>query len=289
MQYLKQKKKSKLPLIIGILVVCMAAAGVGAWFLAPGAEKNSTGADEIASVEIQTPYGDVFLEGDWVADLRYNVPRGDVTELNFAAQIAGAEVRLFDLYLDSEENLAGYLTTGSGVKVPVGIVVHDIVPAEGWTQVEEEQAFTMQDAVNEILAQLGMEAAFQDLEEAAISVTAVSVETGFGIFTYMDAWNGGLRIADENGCISGFGTVVGKAEQKLFEISFGGDGEIPAGMYTDKDGQQLPVFLTVPELVFGTGWTEKEQRDIYGMQNVLNDLLDQLDLTAVELAEEAEK
>lgn len=285
MKYLKEeKKKSKLPLII-FLVVCLAVAGVGAWLFASHAEKNSTVSDEASAAQIQTPYGKVILEGDWVSALRYNVIQGDVTELTFAADIAGTNVKLFDLYLGSEENLAGYLTTDSGEKVPVSVVVHDIVPAESWSEEEEELAFTMQDALNEILAQLGMEAAFKDPEESG---TEMSVQTSLGVLTYIDAWNGALRITEENGCIIGFGAVPGKPEQKLFEISIGGEGEIPAGMYMDNDGQKIPVFLTVPELTFDTEWTEQEQRDIYGMQNVLNDILHQLNLAAVEQTKETE-
>lgn len=289
MKYLNQETKNqKLRLIVSILVICLVVAGVGIWFFAHQADRNNTVDDKAASVEIQTPYGDLVLKGDWVSALRYNVIQGDITELTFAAEIAGADVKLFDLYLGSEENLAGYLVADSGEKVPVGIVVHDIVPADSWSEEEEELAYTVQDALNEILAQLGMEAAFRDQKESEVAATEVSVETGFGVITYMDAWNGGLRIVDEDGCIIGFGTVPGKMEQKLFEISIGGEGEIPAGMYTDKDGRELSVFLTVPELVFDAEWTEKEQQDIYGMQNVLNDILDQLDLAAVEQLKETE-
>lgn len=285
MKYLKkeEKKKSKLPLIMGVLLVCLAVLVVGVWFF-----KSEKRGAQTAAVEIQTPYGNLRLQGDWVPYLRYEVVRGDVTELTFAAEIAGTNVKLFDLYLGSEEGFVGYLTTDSSESVPVGAVVYDIALAESWTQAEEELAFTMQDALNEILAQLDVEAVLQNVEEPEEVATEVSVETGFGVFTYMDAWNGGLRIQEAEGRISGFGTVTGKPEQKLFEISIGGDGEISAGMYTDKNGQEIPVFLTVSEPAFDADWTEEEQRDIYGMQNVLNDILEQLDLTAVEQTKETE-
>ena len=291
MRYLKQeKKKSKLPVIIGILVACLAAAGAGAWFFFDWPTEKSTVVEEQADyVKIQTPYGDILLEETWAPYLRYEINRGDVTEVHFAAEIAETSVKLFDLYLGSEEELAGYLTAGSGEKVPVGVVVHDIVPADSWTQEEEELAFSMQDAVNEVLTQLKVETEPLDVQEEPETVGAeVSVETDFGVLTYTDYWNGGLRIAEEDSRIGGFGTVPGKPEQKLFEVSVGGDGEISAGIYTDENGQQIPVFLTVPELTLDADWTEEQQRTLYAMQNVLNDILDQLELTSAEQPKETE-
>lgn len=291
MKYLKQEnKKSKLPLIVGILVVCLVIAGAGAWFLfSSRSGEGSAETVQNGAVAIGTPYGEIRLEEDWVSYLRYEVVRGDVTELNFAAEIGGAGVKLFDLYIGSEENLAGYLTAKSGEKVPVGVVVHDIVPGQDWSDEELEMVYTMQDSLNQVLAQLGVEIVLTEMpEETAEAGTVVSVKTDFGELTYTDFWDGGLRIAEEEGRIIGFGTVTGKAEQKLFEISLGGDGEIPAGMHTDKNGQKIPVFLSVPELVTDADWTEEEKRTIYAMQNVLNDLLDQLDLAPVEQTEETE-
>lgn len=290
MKYLKQeKKRSKLPMIIGILVVCLAAAGVGTWFFFGPQPQSSTESGPVDSAKIQTPYGAILLEEEWQPYLRYEVTRGNVMELNFAVEIAGSDVKLFDLYLGGEEGLAGFLTSDSGEQVPVGVVVHDIVPADSWSQAEVELAFALQDILNEILTQLNVETIQQDVQEEPEAVgTELAVETGFGVLTYMDYWNGGLRIAEADRRISGFGTVPGKAEQKLFEISVGGDGAIPAGTYTDQNGQQIPVFLTVPELTMDADWTAEEQRAIYAMQNVLNDILDQLDLTPVEQSKESE-
>ena len=143
--------------MIGVLVAFLAAAAAGVWFLGTKtpAEQSSPEDNLMTAVEIQTPYGDLLLEGDWVSCLRYEVTRGEVTELNVAAEIAGAHVKLFDLYLGSEENLAGYLTAKSGEKVPVGVVVHDIVPGQDWSEEDRELAFTIQDALNAVLAQLG--------------------------------------------------------------------------------------------------------------------------------------
>lgn len=290
MKYLKQeKKKSKLPLIIGILVVCLAAAGVGAWFFLGPQAQSSTESGQVDSVKIRTPYGDILLEETWVPYLRYELTKGDVTVLAFSAQIGESDVKLFDLQFGTEENLAGYLTADSGERVPVGVVVHEIVPADSWSQENADLAYMMQDAVNTVLEQLGVENVLTESPEETEAVgTEESVETGFGTLTYTDFWNGGLRIAEEEGRISGFGTVPGKPELKLFEISVGGDGETSAGMYTDENGQQVPVFLTVPELTVDADWTEEEQRAIYAMQNVLNDILDQLELSPVEQPKETE-
>ena len=290
MKYLKQEtKKSKLPLIMGILVICLVVVGVGVWFISGSRAQNSTENGQIESVKIRTPYGDILLEETWVPYLHYELTKGDVTVLAFSAQIGKSNVKLFDLYLGSEDHLAGYLTSDSGEQVPVGVVVHDIVPADSWSPEEEELVFTMQDALNEVLVQLGVEIVLPEIPEETEEVgTAVSVETGFGVLTYMDYWNGGLRIAEADGRIRGFGTVPGKEEQKLFEISVGGDGEIPVGMYTDKNGQKISVFLTVPELTVDADWTEEARRAIYAMQNVLNDILDQLNLNSLEQPLETE-
>ena len=281
MKYMKrEKKKLQLLLCVLILFLVVIAAGV-ILFFAPKEQKISdwcSAEDELAQMlEIQTPYGNLQLEGGWVPYLRYKFIKGDVTELDFAAEHNGTMVNLFDLYFGSEtEDLLGYLTTKAGKQVPVSAVVYDLMSEKNWTEAERETIFAMQDQLNVIIVQLGITNESVAVKEPA---QEVSVQTGLGVFTYMDEWNSGLRITEANGQIVGYGTVEGKPEQKLFVISVGGTGKNPVGFYTDTNGCQLPVFLETEELSDSGEWTVEEQQALYGMQNVLNDILEQLNLT----------
>lgn len=295
MKYLKQKnKKSKLHVIVAVLAVCLAAAAAGAWFLF-GGKVPAGGAGETEplqqpeSLQLQTPYGSLFFEGAWVSCLRYEAVEEDMTQLHFAAEIGGTTAKLFSLYFGSEENLAGFLSDGAGERIPVSVAVWEILPPESWSAEDQELAFAMQDRINDVLSQLGIDTALPEVPEETLEAPpTVTLETAFGSVSYQDVWNGGLRIQEAERRILGFGTVPGKPEQKLFEISVGGDGEIPAGTYTDQNGQKISVFLIVPELTMDADWTEEEQHAIYAMQNVLNELMDQLELVAIEQPQEME-
>ena len=286
MKCLKKEKKKpwKMILICGIIICLTAVVAAGCLFFGISGVGSDewksavvTNGEYATSVEIQTPYGNLQFEGDWVPSLRYKLIKGDVTELDFAAEHNGSMVNLFDLYFGSEtEDLLGYLTTKAGKLVPVSAVVYDIASEKNWTETERETIFAMQDQLNVIIVQLGITNESVSAEEPA---QEVSVETSLGIFTYMDKWNGGLRISETDGKIVGYGTVEGKTEQKLFVISVGGTGTRAVGFYTDKNGRLLPVFLETEELFVGGEWTAEEQQALYGMQNVLNDILEQLNLT----------
>lgn len=291
MKYLKkEEKQSKLPLILGIVAAFLALVVICMLFMisrqaTPGEGSGNTDATNIADMnplEIQTPYGNLCLDENWEPYLRYEVTQGADIKLAFSAEIAGTNVKLYDLYLGSEEGLAGHLTADSGEKIPVGAVVYDILPVDTWTAEEEELAFAMRDTLNDFLLQLKVESVQDEPESPDEEAVEKRIETAFGTFTYMDFWDGGLRIQVKDDSISGFGTVPGKTEQSLFEISVGGTGEDAVGMYTDKDGKYAPVYLTVVEPTFDASWTEEEQRMLYGMQNVLNDFLEQMHLSEPE-------
>lgn len=291
--YLKKRAplSVKRTVFLVTLLVAVIAVSVAAIFLFDGKSEDSAQwrvpkvieGDQTPAAEITTPYGNVHLEGDWVSYLRYKIVKGDSARLGVAAELGEEIINLFDLYFDqAAENPLGYLTSNAGTGVPVSVIVHEIVPRENWTSKETEQVYAMQDCLNDILVQLGLE---MDLDGWNEMARERSVKTSFGVFTYKDFWNNAfqIRVEEDDGClISGYGTVANKPEQHLFDITIGGAGESLLGMVADGK----PVYLTVPDLSGGADWSEEDINTLYRMRDVLNEILDQLDLEKVVQQEE---
>lgn len=296
MKYLKKKERGlgKLLLVCALLAV-LAVAAFLLIFMGGNSEQGTaqSGWQSVAlqegeteySVRIRTSYTTIELSGEWLANLRYMILEEDTAEVCFAAQIREEPISLFDLHFNSAYgDELGYLEAASGKNIRVGVVVYDIAPSDSWTEGETELVYEMQEKLNDIIQQLPLKA---PEAEPAAEPQEVSLETPYGVLTYLDMWGGAMRVevSENNGCvISGYGAPAGKTEQHLFDVSIGGSGETLAGYHTGENGEKIPVYLNVPELMTGSDWTALEVNDLYGMQSVVNTITEQLSLT-----KEAEK
>ena len=117
--------------------------------------------------------------------------------------------------------------------------------------------------------QVGTTNTHKDTTEEAIE--EMDIETSFGTLKFPAKWKEQIRIEieDESECtIRFYGTVEGKEEQHLFNISFGGEGDIPIGSII-MDGVGYDVCMTFAELDI-EDWNEEDANTLFAMQEDVN-------------------
>lgn len=220
---------------------------------------------EVKALTLETPFGSLTYPGSWGNDLRLEVRDGSV--ISGYGTAGGREVHLFDISVGGTgEILAGVYTGKSGESLEVYLTVPEI--SGDWTEEERNALHGMQSLVNDLTAQLNLREKPRQEESAPEEAT---VRTPYGTLTYTDHWNGGLTVTvtEENGCV-----ISGYAEDlHLFDISVGIEGETFLGFLSGEE-----AYMTVAELSFGEDRTEEQINAVYGMQSVVNVLVEQLPL-----------
>lgn len=111
------------------------------------------------------------------------------------------------------------------------------------------------------------------------STNSVMIETPYGNLQYPEKWKGSIRtevIEDAGSTIVKFyGTVGEYEEQHLFDVCFGGTGEIPVGAITDGDATtEVGVTYGQPDT---EDWSMTAADTIYAMQDDMNYVIMQMD------------
>ena len=106
-----------------------------------------------------------------------------------------------------------------------------------------------------------------------------TTETDYCVVKYPEKWEDNTRVEVENNdfetIVKYYGTVGKHAEQLLFEVCFGGAGEIPVGIIT-VDDVSTDVGITYAELDV-KDWSEEDANTIYAMQEDVNYIIMQLE------------
>lgn len=244
----------------------------------------------LPQVCVETPYGQLQYPGIWKDYIRTEVKTGDSCVVSFFGTVPEKEEQqLFDVVIGgSGEVLMGTLNADTG-SYDVSITMYPLNTDSGWSVEDSNLLFGMQDSVNDVIAALtltGTAAQESAADETELSETTalepVSVETPYGVFSYSGNWKNHIRTAvtqDNSYVISFYGSVPEKQEQHLFDIAIGGTGDSYVGMFTKADGSLAEVYIRVSALPEEALWNAEETELFYGMQDVLNEVLDQLSLT----------
>ena len=205
---------------------------------------------------------------------------GESTTVCFAAKVQDTVHPLFDILLnDAAGETIGYLTLATGEQIPVAVHAYDLM-VDAITQEEQETLHAMQEELNVLIAQL----ALTEQADNLVELPAVTVETPYGVLQYPGIWKDSIRTETktEEGCVvSFFGTVPGKTEQHLYDVSIGKRGDVLMGTLSQDTGS-VEVFITLYPLELDSGWSDADSNLLYGMQDSVNDVIGQLSLTQQE-------
>lgn len=110
-------------------------------------------------------------------------------------------------------------------------------------------------------------------------VAYIQINTPYATLSYPEQWEDYLRVEQihmDMGMIVMFMGRVGNVEVELFNISFGGTGGIPVGIYTPDNG--VPMDVTAEMWMFSqdAGWSDEDYARLVAMQEAMNDVIEKL-------------
>lgn len=246
---------------------------------------------ELVDGEIQTPYGTLsYPEG--LADflLIINTSQQPYTLEFYAVMEEKQELRLFDISLgEGSGSNMGMVTTPEG-EIPLNVTIYALTTDETWSENEIATAYAMQDAVNEILAQMNPSAEDVQTEGSVIThqpdeagtINNLEIETPFGTVYYPARWADtvGYECDDSQEDVYKvhfYSRMDGVEDQKLFSIYFGGDEGEQLGAVMSNEGIPVSVNLLMGQLQL-EGLNEDDIARLFKMQEACNDLVERLPL-----------
>lgn len=108
---------------------------------------------------------------------------------------------------------------------------------------------------------------------------AIEIVTNYGTLLYPKAWESNLRteIVDSDVYkVEFYGTVEGKTEQHLFDLSFNGTEGYNLGTLTTETGEAVQINIESYDFELDDTWTEDERFVLYSMQEDINYIIGML-------------
>ena len=110
------------------------------------------------------------------------------------------------------------------------------------------------------------------------AVATFEVETPYCALACPEQWKEQLRIEKIEGdvyTVEFYGTVAGKGEQHLFDLSFdGGAGDLIGTI--NVDGVVHNIYVEAYDLAIDEQWSEAERTALYAMQDTINVIISHL-------------
>ena len=234
---------------------------------------------------VETPYGKLNFPKEWGGFLRTEIKKGTPYTVTYFADLeSGKSQKLFSISFGGDAaGAVGMLKVdGSEVSVQVESVVFQ--PDSGWSDKEVNIVFSMQEALNDILADLKLIAPQQKPQEPESILpedngTDMAIDTPYGELYYPSRWKDHLSVKtqEKNGySVSFYGEVSGHASQCLFVVHFGNDKGIEVGTVKDPSGRDVRVSVEIVPFEPDNSWADADTTLIYAMQEDMNYLLTKL-------------
>jgi len=238
-------------------------------------------APETPDVEIETPYCTLYFPGEWEEVLQVEQVKGDVYKVIFSCTVEdGLAVELFRFLFGGEDGI-GAVKAPDGKLVNVAVKSAEIKPGDDWTTSQINMVFSMQEALNEVLARMEFVEPEITTEPTVIPEddTPSDLDTPYGTLQYPARWDKYLvtKVSEKNGYSIKFSAKIGdhKAEH-LFTVYFGGDEGIEAATVKDSKGKEVTLRLAVAEPELDGSWSDDERLILLAMQEDMNYLLSNL-------------
>lgn len=236
---------------------------------------------ETPDVEIETPYCTLYFPGEWEELLQVEQVKGDVHKVIFSCKLDDSRtVELFRFLFGGEDGI-GAVKAPDGKLINVSVKSAEIKPEDDWTTSQINMVFSMQEALNEVLAGLDLVEHEVTTEPTVIPEddTPSDLDTPYGMLQYPARWDKYLvtKISEKNGYSIKFSAKIGdhKAEH-LFTVYFGGDKGIEATTVKDSKGKEVALRLVVAEPELDSSWSDDERLILLAMQEDMNYLLSNL-------------
>lgn len=108
---------------------------------------------------------------------------------------------------------------------------------------------------------------------------AIEIVTKYGTLLYPLEWESNLRteiVDKEEYKVEFYGTVEGKKEQHLFDLSFNGTEGYNLGTLKTEGGEDVAINIVSYDFELDDTWTEDEQFVLYSMQEDINYIIGML-------------
>jgi len=102
---------------------------------------------------------------------------------------------------------------------------------------------------------------------------AIEISTKYGTLLYPLEWEKNLRtevVDKEEYKVEFYGTVEGKKEQHLFDLSFNGTEGYNLGTLKTESGEDVQINIESYDFELDDSWTEDEKFTLYAMQEDIN-------------------
>lgn len=251
--------------------------------------KETTPPTEAAKPEpvtsVKTPYATLNFPKKWGDFLRIETKDGNPYTVTFFADLgSGKSQKLFAIKFGGNgDNPVGMLKV-NGADLAVYVESVEFKPDSKWSDKEVNIVFSMQEAVNDILADLELVAPQQKPQEGGSSLpvdngTDMAIDTPYGELYYPSRWKSylSLKTEEKNGySVSFYSNVSGHAAQCLFVVYFGSDRGIEIGTVKDDSGRNIRVSIDIISFEPDGSWSEADRNIVYAMQEDMNYLLTKL-------------
>lgn len=110
---------------------------------------------------------------------------------------------------------------------------------------------------------------------------AIEISTKYGTLLYPKEWESNLRteiIDSDVYKVEFYGTVEGKTEQHLLDLSFNGTEGYNLGTLTTETGEAVQINIESYDFELDDTWTEDEKLTLYSMQEDINYCCDKIKL-----------
>ncbi len=239
---------------------------------------------EPADTSIETPYGTLNFSEDWARFLRVETKEGKDYAVEFYAEfLSGKTQKLFTIRFGGSEQGAIGLIAANGKEVPVHVESVEFKPGSEWSDSDVNVVFSMQECLNDILAELELIPPQQEPQEEPVlpddDGTDMAIDTPYGELYYPSRWKEylTLKVEEKDGYSVTFSSKVsGHAEQCLFVVYFGSQKGIEVGAIKDASGRSIRVSVDIFPFEPDGSWSDSDSTIIFAMQEDMNYLLSKL-------------
>lgn len=233
-------------------------------------------------VKIQTPYGTLVYPGEWGGLLQVEKINGDPYQVVFTAKLdSGVEQKLFTIGFGGNRDGALGTVRASGKDVYVHVQSAEFKPGADWSANDISTIYSMQEALNEVLSGMSLEALEQPVETQPATLPPendedITIDTPKGELHYPARWQDSLKVEIRQGDVCSvefYCTLEGFEDVLLFIIHFGGEEGFEVADFTCPDGSTVALHMTICEIEPDINWSDAQKALVFAMQEDLNYLL----------------
>lgn len=241
-------------------------------------EGNNERNDDVLTegFEVETPCGTVYYPEEWAEILKVeNVEENGGESIKFYAAVEGKEkVHLFDFNfgIPKGEKLG---TAEAGGKIfEVYLEVFEPEFSGDWSDDEKNSVYSMQEALNNISAQLPLSDGSKS-PATEPSSDKVEIDTPYGKINFPGEWKEYLYTEIDNTgdyTVKFYADVNGK-RFALFDIAFGKETASSCGKIKTDDGSEVWVNVEIHDVDSENAPGPEEADIVYGMQEAFNEII----------------